>query len=326
MCNMFGGFGNWFGGCGCGFGNMFRGGFWGNFGTGIGMALGSGLMTLGGGLLANWLGNLDKKPSIDDIYDGVKPEKEVKESQDSGNKEGEVKSDGTGNKDGAVKQGDSGDKDGVTINENASADDIKKLTEEELKKLSQETLKGLKPEQLQALTGSQIKSLTPEQLAALSDDQVKGLSIEQVNELNDTQSKILLMTIGLIDNESAAEAKLGITPAELKLLEISGLIVSVENGVASKDPWIKGKISNIEVKDGKVSYDVDCKDVEDATLNKKYHFTQNDDNTFNVKFVTDTEYKNTDDTHNIDDTLSLKYDENKKYLVNDTKKSLVTKK
>ena len=103
MCNMFGGFGNWFGGCCSGIGNWFgglgswfggcgcglgsRGGFWGNFGAGIGMALGSGLMTLGGGLLANWLGNIGSKPSVDGTENGVKPDTEDEEvEKNKGNK------------------------------------------------------------------------------------------------------------------------------------------------------------------------------------------------------------------------------------------------
>ncbi len=153
-----------------------------------------------------------------------------------------------------------------------------------------------------AVTLDDLKKITPEELKAITKDQA-------------TQ---ILKNLGYITGDgNDAVGRLSNVYGVLKLLEKSGVTVNVENRDASADQWIKGPLSNVQAEDGKLSYDVDCENI--GAFGAKY--------TFQAQDATNTKYKvsSTDTDVKVDDTIEVKYQGEKKPLINDSGRVLVKK-
>ena len=142
---------------------------------------------------------------------------------------------------------------------------------------------------------------------------------KELANIDENKAKDILTKLGYIDNNGTG--KLSNIYGVLLLLEKSKVTVEVEHRSASSDQWIKGPISNVtKDKDGKLTYDVDCKGITGAVFEAKYRFTAlaNDNKTYKCEIV-DKNGKNI----KADNTIVLEYQNEKEPILYKSGKPLV---
>ncbi len=148
-------------------------------------------------------------------------------------------------------------------------------------------------------------------------DDLKTAKPDELDKITKDQAILILKYLGyIVGDGDDAVGKLSNVYGVLKLLEKSGVTVEVENRSASADQWIKGPLSNVQQSaDGKLSYNVDCKDI--GAFGAKYLFQAQDKD--NKKY----KVSSADTTVAVDNTIEVEYQGEKQPLINNSGRVLV---